>query len=860
MDQHLISPLPIDAALPQLLAALREAPSAVLEAPTGAGKTTRVPPAILEAGLVDNAPGGNHRVLVLEPRRVATRAAARRIAEERGWSLGEEVGYQVRFERRAIAATRLLFVTEGILVQRLQADPFLEGIGAVVFDEIHERALTADLALAMARKVQREVRPDLKLLAMSATLDATQLAEYLGTVGQPCPVVRSEGRLFPVRIEYDARPDDRPLPNRVSMAVRRALAESEGDVLVFLPGVGEIRGCATALESLAATESLAVLPLHGNLPPREQDAALRPASAHGSQRKVVLATNVAETSLTIDGVTAVVDSGLARILRYDPGCALDRLELSRISVASAKQRAGRAGRQAPGLCLRLWTEHDQRSLPQRNEAEIRRVDFSAPALQLLAWGENDLRTFPWLESPDPTRIEQAESLLQALGALDRTGVTRLGKALARLPAPPRLGRLLIEGTRLGHPKMASLAAALLAERDPFERRRGKPARPARSDLLERIDRLRAFERGRHAGSGLRAGAARQVLKARDQLLRLVDRRRLSPNNAAKPAVDEEEALLRSLLAAFPDRLARRREPGSDRGVMVGGRGVRLVEESAVREAELFLCLSMDAGRRAERSEGLVRLASAVDPAWLPEERIVDEVEVAFDEERGRVIGVRRRLFDDLAIEESEAPVTDREAASTALAKAASQRLEKALPLDNQEVDGFLTRVRSLAGWMPELELPRFEEGELIELLPLLCSGKRSFDELRRAPLLEVLRGSLNHAQQQALARHAPERWKLPSGGSARIEYRLDEPPILAARIQELFGLTETPRLAAGRIPVLLHLLAPNRRPQQVTDDLASFWANTYPQVRKELRGRYPKHAWPEDPWTAQPERRPRRRR
>jgi ATP-dependent helicase HrpB len=872
------SPLPIDAVLPELLAALAGAPAAVLEAPPGAGKTTRVPPALLAAeGLL--AEGS--RVVVLEPRRVAARAAARRVASERGWRLGEEVGYQVRFDRRAGAATRLLFVTEGILVQQLQADPFLEGIGALIFDEIHERALTTDLSLAMARKVQRDARPDLKLLAMSATLDAGPLAVYLGGEGAPAPVVSSEGRLYPVEVLYDERGLDRAAPPwrlreelaaRVAGGVRRALAASPGDVLVFLPGVGEIRAAQEALAPLARTAGLALLPLYGDLPAADQDAALQPQP----RRKVVLATNVAETSVTVDGVTAVVDSGLARVLRYDPASGLDRLELSRISAASAEQRTGRAGRQADGWCLRLWSELDHRTLAPREEPEIRRVDLASPALQLLAWGESDLTAFGWLDPPEPERLELALALLRQLGALDRAGVTTLGRALARLPLHPRLGRLLLEGAVRGHPETAALAAALLAERDPFSRRRDRPARPAGSDLLEPLDQLRAFERSGRAAAGLHAGAAHGVLRARDQLLRWA--RQLDAPGAQRSgedAVSQEEALGRALFAAFADRLACRREPGSDRAVMVGGRGVRLVAESAVREAALFVGVQMDAGRRGERSEALVRLASAVEPDWLPEERLETATETGFDAERERVIGWLRTRYRDqggsaLVIDEREAPVTDAALAAETLAAAAREALagerpERALPLDDPALVDFLARLNSLGGWMPELALPRFETAELAALLPALCTGRRSFAELRAAPLLEVLRGSLSHPQREALARHAPERLTLPSGSSARLDYRpgrnrSGEPPVLAARIQELFGLTETPRVAGGRVPVLLHLLAPNRRPQQVTDDLASFWANTYPQVRKELRGRYPKHPWPEDPTTATAQRRPGRRR
>jgi ATP-dependent helicase HrpB len=850
--------LPIDNVLPELAGALRAGPSAVLVAPTGAGKTTRVPPALLAAGIA-----GDRRIVMLEPRRIAARAAARRMAEENGWSLGGEVGYQVRFDRRAGPSTRILVVTEGILVQMLQADPFLEEVGTVLFDEIHERNLQTDLSLAMARRVQKEVRPDLRLLAMSATIDPGPIAAYLGGA----PVIESQGRLHPVEIEYlDPRRErpgggaEPPLPARVTAAVRRALERSPGDVLVFLPGVGEIQRTTEALAPLAAERGLAVLPLYGDLPADRQDAVLRPLD----RRKVVLATNVAETSITVDGVTAVVDTGLVRRLRYDPATGLDRLELGKVSRASADQRAGRAGRQAPGVCLRLWGEWEHPALPERETPEIRRVDLAGPALQLLAWGEGDLAAFDWFEAPDPAALFAAAELLRRLGATGPHGLTPTGTAMARLPVHPRLARLLLEGHRLGHPREAALLAALLSERDPFPRsprsERGTgPRRSSRSDLLDRLDALEAFERRDRSSPDLHllnTGAARFVLQARDQLADMIRRERLPP--PSREDEDRDEALLRALLAAYPDRVARRREPRSPRAILIGGKGIRLAEESAVLDPELFLALELDAGRGGPQSEALVRLASEVDPAWLPVDALRSIVEVEFDPERERVVAWKRSRYEDLILSETEAPPPALET-EQALIQAAAGRLDRALPLDDPEVAGFLARVRCLREWMPELGLPAFGTEDLTELLPVLATGKRSFAELRRAPLLDVLRGALSWEQLQTLEREAPERLEVPSGSRIQIRYEPGRPPVLAARIQELFGLAETPRLGAGRVPVLMHLLAPNYRPQQVTHDLRSFWENTYPQVRKELQGRYPKHAWPEDPWTAKPQRKPVRR-
>jgi len=840
--------LPIDDVLPEVLAALGEHPAVVLRAPTGAGKTTRVPPAILDAGLA-----GEGRVVMLEPRRIAARAAARRIASERGASVGGEVGYQIRFERRAGGATRILIVTEGILVRMLQDDPFLDGVGAVIFDEFHERSLHADLSLAMARRVQREVREDLKLVVMSATLETGPIAEYLGG----CPVVESAGRLHPVAVEYLDRPDPRALPVLAAAGVRRAVDEKEGDVLVFLPGVGEIRSTAGLLESLAAERNLAVMPLYGDLPGPEQDAVLGPAS----RRKVVLATNVAETSITIEGIAVVVDTGQARILRFDAGSGLDRLELSRISQASAEQRAGRAGRQGPGHCLRLWTEHDHRSLPERERPEIQRVDLAAPALELLAWGEADPAEFPWFEAPDPAALERAMTLLEDLGARGPAGVTDLGKTMVRLPLHPRLARLVIEGHRRGVAERAARAAALFSERDLVHRPAG--GRPVvadgstPSDLLDRLEALERFEKSGYGETHLgpiHRGRARWVLKVAEQIAKAARR---ALGRCPRRAEDPDEAILRALLAAYPDRLARRREPGSRRGVMVGGRGVRLAEMSTVHEGEFFLCLELDAGRSGERSEAFVRQASKVEREWLGE--LDERDEVSFDPERERAVGHRRVYYRDLLLEETEIPVSAGEAARV-LAEAAAAEPERALGLDEPKVAAFLARLRFLARERPELGLPTFEGDDLRELLPALAGGKRSFEELRRAPLVGVLEGSLGFEAHRALEREAPERIEVPSGSQIRLRYEPDGPPVLAVRIQEIFGLRETPTVAGGRVPVLLHLLAPNMRPQQVTQDLASFWQNVYPEVRRELAGRYPKHAWPEDPLDAQPERRPKRRR
>ncbi|HEX4954561.1 MAG TPA: ATP-dependent helicase HrpB [Thermoanaerobaculia bacterium] len=835
-------PLPIDEILPGLRAAARERRALVVRAAPGAGKTTRIPPALLaEVGA---------RVLVVEPRRVAARAAARRIAAEQGWELGREVGYQVRFERRAGPDTRLLVVTEGVALNLLQADPFLEGTAAVVFDEFHERNLASDLALALTAKVRREVRPELVVAVLSATLDPAPLVSFLGARH-----FGSEGREHPVEVAHLPRADSRSLSACVLMGVTQALERVGGDVLVFLPGVREIRDAADALEPIARARSVDLVPLYGDLPSEEQDRAL----SRGPRRRVILATNVAETSVTVEGVEAVVDSGLARLARFDPGCGLDRLEVVRISQASATQRAGRAGRLGPGFCLRLWTAAEQTSMPASTPPEIRRVDLAGAALQLLAWGESDLEAFPWFEAPEPTSLGLALELLARLGATRGRGVTELGRRMARLPLHPRIARLLLEGESRGCLERSALAAALLSERSPFAREKGSPevpgtsAAPAtRSDLLDRVEALQRFRRtGRGAETPwgrLHPGGARRVLAVADQLVELIGSR-----GRAAAGTGDEDAFLRSLLVAYPDRVSRRRELEARRGVMVGGRGVVLGPESGLVGGDLFVALDLDAGRRGDRSEARVRLASLVEESWL--EGVRTEIAVDFDPVRERVIARERRLFADLVLAEREVPATSERAAEVLVA-AARERLDRAIPLAEEPLSSFLQRLRCLRSWQPELGFPAAGPEDLAGLLPGLAAGKRSLEELRRLPWVEILTGLLSTQQREALEREAPERLAVPSGSRLRVEYEEGKPPVLAARIQELFGLAETPRVAGGQVAVLLHLLAPNGRPQQVTQDLASFWRNTYPEVRKELAGRYPKHSWPLDPWTAQPERRP----
>ncbi len=668
-------PLPVDAILPDVVAALRRGRSLVVEAPPGAGKTTRIPRAILEAGLA-----GDGEVVVLEPRRLAARMAARRVAEEMGQRPGETVGWQVRFEEVAGPRTRLRYVTEGLLTRRLVADPALPGVSAVVLDEFHERHLQGDLALALLRRLQETSRPDLRLVVMSATLDAGPVARFLDA-----PSVRSEGRLFEVSVEHlspaDAARDDR-LEDRVASAVRRVVGESEGDVLVFLPGMAEIRRAAQACAPFASRLGLDVLPLHGDLSPEEQDRAVRP----GPRRKVVLSTNVAESSVTIDGVTAVIDAGLARVASHSPWSGLPRLEVRRVSRASATQRAGRAGRTAPGRCLRLYTRHDFDTRPEFDVPEILREDLSETLLAVASLGGPELR---WLDAPPEAAASAARDLLRDLGALDGAGaVTAMGRRLLRFPLHPRLARLVVEADDRGAGPAGALLAALLAERDVRERSpdRGRGTPPTGpSDLLELAHLVEQatgprFDADRVRSLGLSPGAVQAVERSRRQISQLLGR---GPSRRPARAEDSEESLLLATLAAYPDRVGRRRAPGSPEVVLSGGGSARLDDGSVVREAPLLVAIDADE-RRDRRGPGpaptsgrggqvLVRVASAATPEMILElfpDALRWEEELSWNGAAERVDAFERMRYRDLVLEESRKPAPDPERVAALLAEEA----------------------------------------------------------------------------------------------------------------------------------------------------------------------------------------------
>ncbi len=836
--------LPIDPLLPEIVTHLRTRTRLVLRAAPGAGKTTRVPAALLDAGLA-----GEREVVVLEPRRIAARAAAEFVARTRGGGVGGEVGYRVRFEQRGGAATRLWFVTEGVFSRQLAADPFLERVGAIVLDEFHERHLQGDVALAAVCELQDTVRPDLRLVVMSATLDTDALARALGDPA----VVTSEGRAHPVTVDYDESDgSERQLAARVAGALRRVL-DTPGDVLVFLPGAAEIRRAAEAIAPLASAHGLDVVTLHGEQGLDAQARVLQP----GPRRRVVLATNVAETALTVEGVTTVIDSGLARVARVDPRHGVNVLRVQPISRAAAEQRAGRAGRLAPGCCVRLWSRAAHAARRAHETPEILRLDLTRMVLELRAWGLRAAAGLRWLDPPPPAALERAERLLIQLGAVEVTTgtLTPVGTRLLALPVEPRLARMLVEAERLGCGDEVALVAALASERDILARAGplGGPVRdrpPGPSDLLLRAELFGDAARRRFAPDacrslGLEPRAVHTVERARRQLARLV-----RPGGTADAA-----ALGRCLLAGFPDRVARRRESGSARAVMVGGTGVTLAAESVVREAELFVGVELE---QRGGPEARVRVASAVERAWLAAvfpDALTTTRELVFDAARGRVVARVRERYHDLVLAERVGTDVDPGAAGTILAEAVRVDPAAAVGLD-EEGQQVLARLRFLARTMPELGLTADPGALLADAVVHCCAGRRSLAELRAADVLGALRGLLTQAQRTALDREAPATLGLPNGRTVRVRYEPERPPVIAARIQELFGLTATPRCAAGRVAIVVELLAPNHRPVQITDDLASFWRTTYAEVRKVLRGRYPKHAWPEDPLTATVRARP----
>ncbi len=833
-----MSSLPIDEALPALRQALLARDEAVLEAPPGAGKTTRVPLALLEEPWL-----AGQSILMLEPRRLAARAAAERLASELGEKVGETVGYRIRLESKVGPNTRIEVVTEGILARRLQDDPTLDGVGLVIFDEFHERSLDADLALALTLNARVLLRDEpLKLLLMSATLEGARLSSLL----DDAPVVRSEGCMYPVTQRW-GRPfqaGERIEP-RVVQTVIQALDEEPGSVLVFLPGQAEIRRVNDALaEQLTDRGEVMLCPLHGELELAAQRAAIEPAPA--GKRKVVLATNIAETSLTIEGVRVVVDAGLARVPRFDPGSGMTRLETRRIARASATQRAGRAGRLEPGACYRLWSEDQHAQLAAYGDAEILQADLAGVALQLARWGvEPD--ELAWLDVPPAAAYAQAQDLLQRLGALSRNArggwqLTAHGQAMAELPAHPRIAHLLLRGHALGLGSLAADLAALLVELDIQQ-----GGQRGGADISTRLGLLDGSA-GRHAG----AQRVRQLARQFRGLLR-------GPAGAA-PADALDHRWHGALLAfAYPDRIARQRREGGGEYRLANGRAAVFGEPDALMK-EPWLVIAELGSRQGQREERIYR-AAALDPALFEDvlaEQVSQRDELEWDEREGVLRAERQRRVGELVLGREPLPGLDDEARGRALLGLVRRKGLELLPW-TPELRQWQARIALLR----QLDLesggasdwPDVSDGALLAqlddwLLPYLGKVMRlaHFAQLDLRSMLATL---LPWPLPQRLEELAPTAITVPSGSRIRLNYS-ESPPVLAVRLQELFGLADTPRIASGRQVVKLHLLSPARRPVQVTQDLASFWANTYLEVKKDLKGRYPKHYWPDDPLIAEP--------
>ena len=828
---------PISPLLPAIADSLATHPRLVLEAPPGAGKTTQVPLALLDAPWLEG-----RRIVMLEPRRVAARSAAQFMARQRGEDVGQTVGYRIRFENRVSVATRIEVVTEGILTRMLQDDPLLDGVGALLFDEFHERHLSADLGLALALDVQASVRPDLRIVAMSATLDGARLAQFLDA-----PRLSSAGRGFEVEIAHFPARRDEALEAQARRAVEHALAAHPGDVLVFLPGRREIARVQAALEAATlpalpegrrvATDGVEILALHGDLPVEQQSRVLQPAP--DGRRRVVLATNVAESSVTLPGVRVVVDAGLAREPRFDPNSGFSRLDAVAISQASADQRAGRAGRVAEGWAWRLWPESQR--LEAQRRPEIAQVELAALALELAAWGSDALR---FVDPPPAGALAAARELLQRLGALSAAGgVTAVGQRMLALGTHPRLAAMLLAARDPREQALAADLAALVEARDPLR---------SRSDALaERWRALAAFRQGR-----LPQDASRASLAAIDAAARQW-RRRLRCE--AAPPVEIEAHQLGDLLAhAFPDRIAARHPLDPLRYAMANGRTAKLFDDSALRGEPWLVASEL---RFEPRGDALLLRAAPVDESRLRRdftERFVEQEGAVWDADKRALVARRESRFDRIVLDSRPAGRVDPAQAARALTDAVRELGLAALPWTGN-LRQWQARAVSLRAWMPDLALPDMSDAALQatldDWLRPAFAGKTRLDALSEDELGEALKSPLDWNLRQQLDRLAPVRITVPSGMERRIEYALDhegapQPPVLAVKLQELFGLADTPRIAEGRVQLLLHLLSPGGKPLQVTGDLKGFWDRTYPEVRKEMKGRYPRHPWPDDPWSA----------
>ncbi len=827
---------PID----HILSALKETvlgnSSVVLHALPGAGKTTRVPLALL-----DIIPAGRGRIIMLEPRRIAAVSAARWMAQSLGEQVGERVGYTIRFDSRISEKTRIEVVTEGILTRRIQKDPGLENVALIIFDEFHERSIHADLALALCLDISKGLRTDLKILIMSATLDCSPVAALLGNA----PVISSVGKAFPVEEWYSADNKDRPLRDRITDAVTTALKETSGDILVFLPGSGEIRQCSDALKSIipGTKGGVSIHPLYGDLPFEEQERAIMPSG----KRKIVLATNIAETSLTIEGVSVVIDSGLTRRLQYDPATGMNRLITVHVSRASAEQRKGRAGRLGPGFCYRLYSRHIFQSMIPFTPPEILVADLSSLLLELAAWGVKEPSTLAWLDDPPTAALESGRRLLMDLGLIDRSlSITREGREVAALPAHPRLGRLLLRSVELNCLSLGADLAAILSERDIVRRSASVPSDP---DISIRIEMLHAWRRSKVVPEAADLWGLKAVDRTAKQLLRLLSTR----SKAADKDVSDPDIIPRLLLCAFPDRIAQAREGAIGRFVMSQGRGVALSAESSLARSPYIAAVNLDAG---EKTEGRVHLAASLSETLMRQEcgnniRTLRRIE--WNKKEKKIIAAAEESLGAVLL--SVKPFSPAEEEVLSIICDVIKNGHGNLSF-SAEAKKFQSRVSLIRKAFPELNLPDLPEEHLIAnpeswLMPWL--GKvRTAQDLSGLDILPALRAQLTWKQQQFLDEQAPTHIAVPSGSRVPVDYAAGEIPVLAVKLQEMFGLADTPTIAGGRVKVLLHLLSPARRPVQVTQDLKGFWNSGYQQVKKELKGRYPKHPWPDDPWNAVP--------
>jgi ATP-dependent helicase HrpB len=824
--------LPVATVVPALARALADRGTAVLQAPPGAGKTTLVPPALLDAPWL-----AGKTIVMLEPRRLAARAAARFMARMRGEQVGETIGYRVRLDTRVGPRTRIEVVTEGVLARMLQDDPALEAAGIVIFDEFHERSIHADLGLALALQSRDLLRSDLRILVMSATLEGARVASLLGEA----PVITCEGRTHPVRIHYRGRPDPRGLEGSVTRTIRSALTDAEGDVLVFLPGAGEIRRVAERLAGEPLPPGVVIARLYGALPPAEQDRALE--FARPGERKIVLATSIAQTSLTIEGVRVVVDAGLSRVPRFSPKSGMTRLETVRVSRASADQRAGRAGRVAPGDCYRLWSAGEHASLLAHDTPEILEADLLPLALSLAAAGIANPGELAWLDAPPAAPFEGARALLGTLEALDGEGrITARGRAMSRLPVHPRIAHMLLEGARSGAGALAADIAALLGERDVLRWSDGPPP----SDLRLRLDLLRE---GRRAGADADPAGVARVRAEAAELRRAMQLR-------SEPAEREDAGGVLAL--AYPDRVARRRS-GTSRFLLASGAGAVLDRSDALAREEFLVVAETDGAR----PEARILIAAPIARDEIEHRfaaQIVREELVTWDGAIGAVTARLRRRLGAIVLDDADLRDADPGLVRRALLD--GLRAEGIGSLPWAEAAARLRQrvafLRAIDTAWPDLSDPALE-ASLEEWLGAHVQGIRRRSELARVDLAPALLSLVPWKLRSLIDALAPTHFVVPTGSRIPVDYTDPAAPVLAVRLQELFGLSETPSIGGGKVPLVLHLLSPAGRPVQVTRDLAGFWRSSYFDVRKDLRGRYPKHAWPEDPLGAEPTRRARRR-